>query len=287
MHASAFVYDTTEESFAQDVLEASREVPVLVDFWAPWCGPCQVLMPVLTQLAETYAGKFRLAKINIDEQQGLAAQFGVRSVPTVKLFRHGAVADEFMGALPEGQIRAFLERHIERESDTRLAEAIAVLTSGDREQGLDGIEAAAALEPENYRVRLQAAEHLLDGGRVEKAAALLEDLPIGVQTEPQVSALIARLEFARAAADAPPMDTLKARLEHEPADIEARYQLAAHQVVSGDYEAALEGLLEIMRRDRGWHDDAGRKGLLKVFELLGNRGELVQRYRARLSAALF
>lgn len=287
MDQSAYIYDVTEARFEADVIEASRSVPVLVDFWAPWCGPCQMLMPMLSKLAESYAGKFRLAKVNIDEQPGLATQYGVRSVPTVKLFRHGTVVDEFMGALPEGQLRGFVDRHIERESDRRLAEALTRLEADPGDEALDQVAAAAELDPDNHRVRLQAADTLLQAGRLDSAAALLGDLPIDVQTEPQAIALSARLEFANAARDAPSHEELSARIEQNPGDCAARYQLAARHLQAGDYEPAMEQLLEIVRRDRRWREDAGRKGLLKVFELLGNRGDLVHRYRGKMSAALF
>lgn len=287
MDASGYIYEVTEQSFERDVVDASRGVPVLVEFWASWCGPCQMLMPVLTRLAEAYEGKFHLAKVNIDEQPSLATRYGVRSVPTVKLFRHGSVVDEFMGALPEGQLREFVEQHIERESDRRLAEAVALLEGDNTEHALDMIEAAAELEPTNYRVRLKAADKLLEGGRVEAARALLGDLPIDVRTEPEAEALSAKLEFAEAADNAPPPAELSQRIEQDPGDSEARYQLAAAHIQAGEYEAAMDQLLAIMSRDRGWRDDGGRKALLKVFQLLGNQGDLVHRYRARMSAALF
>jgi len=287
MGESAHSVDVTRETFPAQVIEASEAVPVVVDFWAPWCGPCQTLMPLLSQLAEAYAGAFRLAKINIDEQPELATQFGVRSVPTVKVVRRGEVVDEFLGALPESQIRAVLDRHVERASDQHAAAALAQIERGEVEAGLAALAAAADEDPDNHRVRLALAEAQTQAGRYEAAAATLKALPVDVAAEPAVAGLQARLDFASAAQGAPSIEALEAAIEANPDDCEARYRLSAHRVLRGEYEAAMDQLLEVMRRDRAWGEDAGRKGLLKVFELLGGQGELVQRYRSRLSAALY
>lgn len=287
MDQSANVYDVTEQDFESAVLDASRQVPVLVDFWASWCGPCQMLLPIITKVAESYQGKVRLAKVNIDEQQGLAMQYGVRSVPTVKLFRHGQMADEFMGALPEGELRAFIERHVERESDQLFRQGLTLYEGGQRERAFDLVRQALTMDPENYRVQLQAADLFIRDGDAAGAREILGRLPIDVQTEPAAQELMARVEFAAAAAEAPEAAALEERLATDPGDAEARYQLAARHVVAGEYEAGMEQLLELMQRDRHWGDDAGRKGLLRIFELLGNEGELVHRYRSRMSAALF
>ncbi|HKK04304.1 MAG TPA: thioredoxin [Gammaproteobacteria bacterium] len=284
---SAHSVDITRENFSADVIEASESVPVVVDFWAPWCGPCQTLMPLLMRLAEEYAGAFRLAKVNIDEQPELATQFGVRSVPTVKVIRLGEVVDEFLGALPEAQIRDVLDRYVERTSDKLAADALAQIERGEVEAGLSALAAAADSDPENYRTRLALAEAQTQAGDYDGAAATLRALPADVATKPTVVNLQARLDFATVARSAPPQETLEAAVEADPDNSEARYQLAARRVLGGDYEAAMDQLLEILRRDRAYGDDAGRKGLLKVFELLGGKGELVNRYRGRMSAALY
>ncbi len=287
MDQTAYVYDVTEQDFESAVLDASRQAPVLVDFWASWCGPCQVLLPLITQVAESYQGKVRLAKVNIDEQQGLAMQYGVRSVPAVKLFRHGQMVDEFMGALPEGQLRAFIERHVERESDQLFQQGLTLYEGGQRERAFDLVRQALTLDPENYRVQLQAAELFLREGDVAAAQEILERLPIDIQTEAVARELMARVEFANAAAQAPEAAVLEERLVADPDDAQARYQLGARYVLLGDYERAMDQMLQLMQRNRRWGDDAARKALLKVFELLGNEGELVHRYRSKMSAALF
>jgi putative thioredoxin len=285
MNASPFIVETTAENFAE-IVARSAEVPVLMDFWAPWCGPCQMLLPIVTRLAEQYQGKFILAKVNIDEQQGLAVEFGVRSVPTVKLFRNGQVVEEFLGAQPESVIRRLLDQHIARESDHVRATAAAALARGDTEQALESLRAAAEMDPDNPRVALDLAQALLAAGEVDQAEATLGGLPIDLMADPQVAVLRAELLFTRAAATAPARAQLERAVAANPADLAARYQLAARMVQSEELEAALEQLLEILRRDRSFGDDAGRKGMLAVFDILGGRGELVSRYRPRMFNAM-
>ncbi len=277
----------TEENFHSVVVEGSRERPVLVDFWASWCQPCQVLMPLLDRLAEEYAGRFLLAKLNTEEQQGLAARFGIRSIPTVKLFRDGEPVDEFMGALPESEIREFLDRHLPRASDGLVERAMEALRDGDAEGARKGVREAEALDPENPRVRVAAIRLHAALEELDEAEQALDALPIGMQTEPEVKALRARLLFDREAAAAPPLAQLEARLAAGDAGGETLFPLAARRVMENRMEEALELLLELMKRDRDYGDQAARRGLLAVFELLGGGGELVNRYRARMSNLLY
>ncbi len=284
MNQNAYSFDVSAENFNQLVLENSRTVPVLVDFWAPWCGPCQSLMPMLTKLAEEYGGAFLLAKVNIDEQPELAAQFGVRSVPTVKLVSNGQIADEFMGALPEGQIREFLGRYISNEAQQQLDELMARFRAGDI--GVyDEFAAIAEQQPDNHQVTVALAQLKMAKGEYAEASQLLQRLPEEQCNDPEVAGMYARLAFAQAIEKAPSPEALMAHLEQHPDDSEAQYQLSLHLIVGGNYEAGMEGLLALMQRDPGYGDGAARQALLQSFELVGS-GALVNRFRSRLFALL-
>lgn len=285
MSITPLIFDVTSDSFAQQVVENSYQVPVVLDFWAPWCEPCKTLMPMLIRLAEEYDGLFLLAKVNIDEQQTLAQQFNVRSVPTVKLFRNGQEMNQFTGALPESQIRAFIEPFILRASDRLLDEAEARFTQGDHEGALALLAQARDELPPNPRVTLSLIEMQIALDHIAEANALLQALPANEATEPAALALAARLEFAVLVGESAPVGALEQRIASDAKDCDARYRLAAHAIVIGDFESAMEQLLEVMRRDRRYGDDAGRKGLLKVFEMVGE-GELVNRYRRQMFNAL-
>ncbi|MCF1184912.1 thioredoxin [Marichromatium gracile] len=287
MTDSPHVVTVTAENFQSVVIEGSYERPVLVDFWADWCAPCRMLMPLLTGLAERYAGRFLLAKVNTEEEQTLAAQFGVRSLPTVRLYKDGQPVDEFMGALPEGEIREFLDRHIPRASSGLLDQARTSIAEGALEQAAAQLEQARAEDPENNRIALLEVELRAARGEVTEAEAAIDRLPIELANDPEVNALRGRLRFAAALVDAADEATLRARLEADATDSEARYQLAARAVSQGDHATALELLLELMKRDRGYGEDAGRKGMLAVFDLLGGDGDLVARYRAKMMTALY
>ncbi|MEJ2060856.1 MAG: thioredoxin [Gammaproteobacteria bacterium] len=284
MSESPYIFTITEENFAEVVLEGSMKVPVLVDFWAAWCGPCQSLMPVLAKLADEYQGQFLLAKINSDEQQALAAQFGVRSLPTVKVFRNGQPVDEFMGAQPESAVREVIERHIVRESDLVHAEAVKLFNAGDLKGAVEKMRSAHEMDPGNKRIVIDLAKLYAEDGQRETAMQLLEKLPLDARISDEVKSLEAKLRFANAAGG--DRAALSASVEQNPDDLEARQQLAASYISSGEYEAGMEQLLEIMKRDRSFGDDAGRKGLLDVFEMLGADNPLTQQYRRKLSSLL-
>ena len=286
MAGSPYIIDVTAENFQQAVLETSMSRPVLVDFWAEWCNPCKALMPALAKLADEYQGKFILAKVNTEEQQQLATHFAIRSIPCVKLFLNGQMIDEFLGALPEPEIRGFIDKHIPRESDGLLAQAEQLLLQGEAEAAGNLIQQAAHLDPGSPRVMLANARYLATTGKLEEAEQQLLALPKEEQESPEVASMLARIQFDRTNADNPPPEVLEQRLQDNPTDSEALHQLASYKIMENDYETALELLLTLMQKDRKYGDDAARKDMLRIFELLGGQGELVKRYRNRMFNAL-
>ena len=279
-------FDTKFETFATDVLDASNDVPILVDFWAPWCGPCKNLMPILEKLAVEFQGGFKLAKVNIDEQQQLAQQFAVRSVPTVKVVRKGNVVDEFMGAIPENEIRTLLGKHVVRESDTLMAAAVEKYTAGDKSAIQEMINIINS-DPTNNNIRLAYVNVLLNEEQHDDAKLILQSLPAEMREQPEVKSLLSRLEVMSMASEFGDLETLIKTVEQEPDNCEARHNLSTVHIANGNFEAALEQLLEIMKRDRSFNDDAGRKDMLKVFEMLGNTGPLVSAYRKKMASLLY
>jgi putative thioredoxin len=281
MSDSPFIVDITAENYEQIVLRGSHQVPILVDFWASWCQPCQMLMPLLARLADEYQGAFILAKLNTEEQQEIAAQFGIRSIPTVKLFRDGAPVDEFMGALPEAQIREFLDRHLPRESDSSVEQARQLLLIGDAAGAIRLLTDARAADPANARITLTLAQAQASAGDIDAAEATLDALPQDEQDKPEVQGLRGQFFFDRITLDAPPPEALARTLAASADDSKARYQMAAHQVMANDVPGAIENLLRVMQKDRQFGDDAARKALLKLFDMFADQPEIT-RYRARM-----
>lgn len=279
---SEHALDVGLADFAQHVLEESKHRPVVVDFWAPWCGPCKSLKPVLEKLAAEYGGRFLLAKVNSDDNQELAARYGVRGIPSVKAFINGEPVDEFSGALPEGEVRAFLDRLIPSPADELRAQAAGLRTAGDLTGALQVLADASRIDPNHIGVRLDAAEIMLDLNEADEGRRLLASVPD--DADPRVAQLKARLQFMGVAGE--DVAALTAQVAANENDLEARLKLASLLVAAGQYEAGMDQLLEIVRRDRSFEDDIGRKTLLSVFDLLGG-GELVSRYRRQLSSLLY
>ncbi len=276
-----------EADFSTRVIERSRELPVLVDFWAPWCAPCRMLTPILARIAGDYAGRMELLAVNIDENPDLARAYRIQSIPLVQLYRDGAVVEAFLGAQPEGVIRALLERHIERASDRARESARAALARGDAKHAEALLRQALADDPDNERLAPDLAGLLIETGRYDEADEVLDGLPVRRALDEDIVTLRARIHFGRLAAEAPPAERLRQAIAADPGDCEARYRLAARLITERSFEAALEQLLEVVRRDRAYRDDAARKAMLEVFALMGGEGPIVKRFRALLSSLLY
>ncbi|WP_312346351.1 thioredoxin [Stenotrophomonas acidaminiphila] len=279
------VFDATTETFETDVLQKSLQTPVLVDFWATWCGPCKTLGPILEKLAGEYHGAFELAKVDVDKEQQIAAAFQIRSVPTVFLVKDGQIVDGFPGALPEGQLREFLSQHgiTPAEAPAELEAEPAPL---DPLSQVAALREAIAAEPDKAELKLDLALALIRTGEVAEAGQLLDALPANLATDDRTIRARARLDFHAAAADAPPADALAARVQADGNDLEARYLLGIRQLLGGSEEAALEQFLEMLRIDRGYRDGLPRKALIDAFRVVED-DDLVGRYRRRMSSLLF
>jgi putative thioredoxin len=287
--ASPHVFDATAETFEAEVLQRSLQVPVLVDFWAAWCGPCKTLGPILEKLAGEYNGAFRLAKVDVDREQQLAAAFQVRSIPTVYLVKDGQLVDGFPGALPEGQLREFLTHHgiqPAAEGATDAADAQAVPPpSVDPHELVMRLRKQVEAEPDKAEHRLDLALAVLQTGNAHEAEQLLDGLPANLAHDDRAVRARARLGFASLLKDAPPTQVLEAAIATDPKDLRARHLLGVHRIVAGEAEAGLEQFLEMLRLDRTFEDGLPRKVLIDAFQVVDDE-ELVGRFRRRMASLL-
>jgi len=283
-----FVVDIQDSAhFEQQVIEASKQQPILVDFWADWCQPCKVLIPLLTQLSEEYQGAFILAKVNADQQQELVAAAGVRSLPTVKLYKDGIVVDEFMGAKPEAELRQFLDAHVENETDNEIDKALALSEAGETEQAINSLKSLNQQDPSNTKVYIAIAKVYLQSGDFDNCDAVLKALPANIQSSDEAKKIQDELELARATIDAPEVDEILSQLESDPQNHELRVQLANQYIVSHQYEQALESLLYILSRDINFQEGEAKAAMLKIFDILGAQEPLTRQYRGKLATLLY
>ncbi|BAP41846.1 thioredoxin [Pseudomonas sp. 21LCFQ02] len=285
-----YIYDVTVATFDQQVIEKSFQQPVLVDFWAEWCAPCKVLMPLLAQITEGYQGNLILAKVNCDIEQEIVGRFGIRSLPTIVLFKDGQPVDGFAGAQPESEIRKFLEPHVQLPAP---AAADPLQLAGQLFAESRFAEAEAQLkvllseDNSNAKGLILYARCLAERGELGEARTVLDAVNSDDAHKAELAGAKAQLTFLGQAAQLPQSAELKSRLAQNPQDDEAAYQLAVQQLARQQYEAALEGLLKLFVRNRGYSEGLPHKTLLQVFDLLGNDHPLVTTYRRKLFAALY
>jgi putative thioredoxin len=283
---NTYSFDTGTEAFERDVLQASTSVPVLVDFWAPWCAPCRALKPILEKLAGEYQGRFLLARVNSDEHPQLSARFGVRGIPNVKAFVDGKLADEFTGALPESGVRAFIDRLIPTPGEKLRRTARALVTQGDFDEAERHLRSALELEPANHALRLDLVELLLAKNSHAEADALFAPIPERERDE-RADKLYSVLALWKRSQQLPALEELEAKLAANPDDLPSRLALGERLIAGKRYEPALAALLEVVRRDRGALRTSARKLMVEVFNLAEDQAGLVSEYRKLLAGALY
>ena len=284
------IKDTTTEEFIDDVIEQSKDVPVLVDFWAPWCGPCRQLAPVLEKVVRNARGRVRLVKMNIDEHPAVAQQLRVQSIPAVFAFKDGQPVDGFMGALPESQIKTFVDRlgaETLAEDGADIEDGHAALQAGDLPAAVAAYTSVLDSDPENAAALAGIAKCNIKVGDLDKAEKALNAVPEAKRDAPEVASAQAMLDLARKGEDAGDIAGLEAEIANHPDNMQARFDLAVARSAAGDHKAAMDQLFEIMSRDRHWNDDAARKQLLQMFEALSPTDPLTIEGRKRLSVMLF
>ena len=288
------IKDVAERDFMKDVIEASRDVPVIVDFWAPWCGPCKTLGPMLEQAVRDAKGAVKMAKVNVDEAQAIAGQLQIQSIPTVYAFYQGQPMDGFQGAVPQSEIKAFIERLVKASGgdasgglDDAIAAAEEMLEQGAATDAVQVFQAVLGEDPNNAAAYGGMVRAYLAVGEVEQAEAILNGAPAEISQSPELEAAYAQLALAKQAENAGPVAELMAQVEAEPDNLQARFDLAQAQNANGQTEEAVETLLELFRKDREWNNGAAKEQLFTIFDALKPNDPIVLNGRRKLSSMIF
>lgn len=286
MSESPYIHSVSAQDFQSTVIDNSFNHPVLVDFWADWCEPCKAIAPVLEKLVNEYAGKLILAKVDTEQEKELAAHFQIKSLPTMKLIRNGQIVAERTGALPEGEIRAFIKPFITSESDKIMQAAMSAHEEGRFEDALELMNQALEKDPSNADLKISIARAIFSEGDKDGALTLLDSLSDDEQQKQEAIKLRAEINMADQLEDLPALDQIEQRLIDNPDDCEALLQKSHYLSANGENDEAMECLLKIMRIDRQYDDDAGRRGLLSLFDMLGSEHPSVQKYRRKMFTLL-
>ncbi len=289
MAESPYIFEATPQNFQQLVLESSYQVPVFVDFWADWCQPCKALLPIMTKLVNEFKGAFIIVKVNTDQHQQLAAQFNVRNLPTVKIFKQGRVVDEFMGVLPESEIRQFIMRHRTRRTEPYRQQALSLYDNGDTDAAINLMQQVLQHEPDFYEAVVDLATIYIDQGRLTDADQLVKTIPADALEPEILKQLQNEIRLGMLKSEAGQVDTQQweQRLAANPDDLEAMLALAKLKIAMGDIEGGLDLYFTVHRKNSSFQDGAGKKGLLETFELIGSANPLVKRYRNKMFSLLY
>ena len=290
----SLVKEVSEATFMQDVVEASKESPVIVDFWAPWCGPCKTLGPQLEEAVRAANGAVTMAKVNVDENQAIAGQMQVQSIPTVFAFSNGQPVDGFQGAVSASEIKAFVDRvvaanggEVESGLDSAVASAEQMLDDGDFEAAIETFSAILEEDANNIKSYIGLIKCHIAAGDLDQAEAILNGIPLEISQSPEIEAVHAQIELAKQARDAGPINDLSLLVEKNPDDNDARFKLAQALHGAGQVEDAVDQLLELFKRDREWNDGAAKGQLFTIFEALEPNNEIVLNGRRKLSSLIF